>query len=463
MKNFSLLAAIAIAILTVSCNGTQAAPSATPFVPSQTQAPTRLATPTTVPPLSTPSRTATAAATPTVTSTVGPTATPTTPPEAQLHSDCLSVLPALPNGSASSGVVVLESRANVDGYYNGETYLTDLTAGTTITVEHDGIRNLVSPDRTLTAYNSAIVDAQHRIIANNLIIANASGKQLKVIPWETGWARILGWTDDRRVVLYRSEPGVTYLKYDTYLVLDPFTGQRRVLGRDFRKFPNPPYPRTLGWEGWYGVLYDPTFTRAIYPQLVGTNDQQLTYALWDVSQQRLVTSLDNSFALPAQDNDIYPMPHWSADGSKFVFRGLLDVSSTLALFELYSVSRDGQVEQLTHLTSVALVQDGNLSWSPDGRYIAMFLNHWRVSISQEPARAAVLDTTNLEIKDYCFPVSSGGGLGLPRPIWSPDGRQFLVSEQGVPHPRVILVDIIKGFAAQISQDTEATGWMTSIH
>lgn len=459
LKILPLPVVLVLAVFIVSCGRGEAVPSATPFVPSLTPAPTQPATLTPVSLSPTPSGTPTEITTPTATGTVGPTFTPTTPPEARLTSQCLDVLPALPSGSASSGVVVLQNRVSIGGRLNGETYLLDLAAGTTITVEHGGFGSPVSPDRTLMAYNSTILDAQDRITANNLIIANASGKQLKAIPWETDWAGILGWTDDRRLVLYRSKPGVTFLKYDTYLVLDPFTGQRQVLGRDFPKFTNQPYQRTLGWEGWYGVLYDPTLTRVVYPQLVGKNDQQLTYALWDVSRQRLVASLENSFELPARFNDIYPMPHWSPDGSKFVFRGLVDVSPNLALFELYSVSRDGQVEQLTHLTSVALVQDSNLSWSPDGRYIAMFLNHWRVDISQEPARAAVLDTTNLEITDYCVPISSGEGLGLPRPIWSPNGKQFLVSEQGVSHPRVILVDVTRGFAAQISQDTEATGWM----
>jgi hypothetical protein len=457
MKTFSLPAALALAVLIVSCSGTQTPPSATPLVPSETHAPTQPSTPTPVPPSPTPSRTPTRLATPTLTGTVGPTATPTTPPEARLTSQCLDVLPALPRGSATSGVVVLESRVDMGGRYNGETYLLDLAAGTTITVEHGGELSSVSPDRTLWAYDSVVLGTQDHILKHNLVIADASDKSLKTIPWENAWGGLFGWSDNQHVVLDQSAPS-TSLKYD-FLAFNPFSGERQVLAPNFPNAINSPNIKQPFWEGWYGVQYDPTLTRAIFPQLVGINDQQLTYALWDVSKQRLVTSLEAIFAVPAGDNDIYPMPEWSLDGSKFVFRGLVDVSPTYALFELYSVSRDGQVEQLTHLTSVALVRDSDLSWSPDGRYIAMFLNHWRVNIYQEPARVAVLDTTNLKITDYCFPISPGEGLELPRPIWSPDGHEFLVSEQGVLHPRVILVDITKGFAAQISQDSEARGWM----
>jgi dipeptidyl aminopeptidase/acylaminoacyl peptidase len=369
------------------------------------------------------------------------------------------VLPALPSGSAS-GVVVLESRVEVGGRNTGEIDLLDLAAGTTITIEDGGVVSLVSPDRTLRAYESAILDAQDNIKARNLIIANATGQPMKVVPWEADWLTILGWTDDRRLVLYRAEPG-SRLKYDTYLVLDPFSGRRQILGRSFPKFPESPDTKLPYWEGWYGVLYDPTLTRAISPRLSGANNDELTFGLWDVPKHQLVASLESIFVVPEPYNDIYPMPTWSPDGSQFAFEGAALVSPDFTPYELYSVSRAGKVQQLTHLGASENVQD-KVSWSPDGRYIAMFLENIGAPVPQ--SRVAMLDTTTLKITDYCFPITYGGqGYGMeqpPRAIWSTDSTQFLVYDwYSVDQERVILVDIAKGFAAQIAQDAEPVGWM----
>jgi len=461
MKHFSLLVAFAIAVLAASCSGIQTTPSATPYVPSQTQAPTQLTTPTPVPPSSTPSRTSTAAATPTVISTVGPTATPTAPPEARLTSQCLDVLPTLPNESAASGVVVLESRVVVGGHYNGETYFSDLTAGTTITVENVGYMPKVSPDGTRMAYSSWVIDGQGRTIAKNLIIVDAGGHQLKVVPEDTDWYELSGWTDSQHVVLHRHERGTTSLKYDTYLVLDPFTGQRQVLGRNFPDFIASPFTRLPYWEGWYGVSYDPTLTRAIYPRNTTGDPYRVTYGLWDVSKQRLVVSLDSIFITDADAPFSYSRPIWSPDASQFVFEGSVPNPSTVTQFELYRVGRDGRGEQVTHLNTIAFVQANNLSWSPDGRYIAIYLQQ-----NGPQAHAAVLDTTTLQVTDYCVTVTyAGEGFGGDQPpsaVWSPDGKQFLVVDwYSKDHRRVVLVDVAKGFAAQIAQDAEPAGWMRS--
>jgi hypothetical protein len=249
-------------------------------------------------------------------------------------------------------------------------------------------------------------------------------------------------------------------------VINITNGQRRTLIADYPKFLYDPSVVLPFWNEWEGIIYDPTLTFAIYPQFIGTNGEQYTYALWNTLSNRLVTSLDTIFASYTGWNFLFPMPVWSPDGSKFVVRGYLLNSNPSPTMELYLVSKTGQITQLTHLTNIAYIEPDNISWSPDGRYIAMYLNHWEFRNGGEMhARLAVLDTATLKLTDYCFPINyfnGGSNGGLSVAIWSPDSKQLLVTDlYNSDHQRVILVDIENNIAAQIAEDVEPIGWMTS--
>jgi hypothetical protein len=252
------------------------------------------------------------------------------------------------------------------------------------------------------------------------------------------------------------------------LALNPFSGERQILEPDFPRILNT-HPTVLDmlpfWEGWSGVIYDPTLTRAIYPRFVGNNDEMYTYAVWDVSERRLIATLEEVFSSSSSFGGNFPMPKWFPDGSRFVFQGF-DPTEDPVKTELYEVSRDGQVKQLTHLSSVAYVWESSYSWSPDGGHIAMFLGP-PLGAAFEKARVAVLDTATLNITDYCISITFsgegyGGGGPIWSPIWSPDGHQFVITDwYEKDHRRVILVDIEKNSAVQIANDMEPVGWMVA--
>ncbi len=62
--------------------------------------------------------------------------------------------------------------------------------------------------------------------------------------------------------------------------------------------------------------------------------------------------------------------------------------------------------------------------------------------------------------DFCIPVGVGLSEESYPPIWSPDGRQFLVTDWLDDwQSRVILVDITQGVAVQVAENVEAVGWM----
>jgi Tol biopolymer transport system component len=202
---------------------------------------------------------------------------------------------------------------------------------------------------------------------------------------------------------------------------------------------------------------------AVYPSYIDNNQEMYTYTLWDLAKSQLIVSLDKVFTTFTAYNK-FPFPHWSPDGSGFVFQGSVMVSDELVTFELYRVNRDGETEQLTHLNPVFSFQESNLSWSPDGKYIAMYLNKYYGSATESHSQVAVLNMDTLDILDFCNLVNNpntGYSGELPfSPIWSPDGRQFLVMDwYAKDHSRVILIDIDKGTATQIAEDMQPVGWL----
>ena len=153
-----------------------------------------------------------------------------------------------------------------------------------------------------------------------------------------------------------------------------------------------------------------------------------------------------------------PKPIWAEDGSRFVFVGH-DFRSELSGFELLQVSRDGQIEQLTNLTSIARFRDLLFSWSPDSRKIAMLLD---IRPEVDGDDVLILDLETKNIIDTCISVRANYDAleGIPRIWWSPDGKQFLVKDWlDEAHSRIILIDIEQGFAAQIAENVRLNGWM----
>ncbi len=389
---------------------------------------------------------------------------PTYPPETRTKSQCLDVESTPIHDIGSSGVLILQNRAfQNDGSLELGTLLLNMRSGqiNKITMEGEGqIGHIISPNRRLVAYEHVTHNTTGKVIKDDLVVANAKGQPLSVAPWEEGWIETPAWLDNERLVINAS--GLTPEesagdKPATLLVLNPFSGERQILKPDFPRILNTRstlFAILPFWEGWSGVIYDPTLTRAIYPRFIGDNDEMYTYAIWDPSKRQLIATLEDVFARFSMGTD-FPMPKWSPDGSRFVFQGFIPTQDSVKM-ELYEVSREGQTRQLTQLSSIAYVWESNYSWSPDGQHIAMFLGP-PFYAAYEKARVAVLDMATLNITDYCVNISLRGDES---PIWSPDGRQFVITDwYEKDHRRVILVDIEKNIATQIAEDMEPVGWM----
>jgi hypothetical protein len=372
--------------------------------------------------------------------------------------------------------VLLASREIVDeGYYKSNMSLLNMVSGQLTQIDlqqgETQLSNFVSPDRKLRVFDHTIV-ADGQIVRDELVIEDENGLQLEVLPWEDDWYTLLGWLGNQYLAidLRSDDPEVKSLqKPSNLLALNPFTNERTIVQPDFPQYFDPPHTGLPYWDGWYGILYDPTLTRVIYPQMLGDNKMQYTYAIWDISKQQLVSSLESQIAAGTSSPIGYPIPRWSPDGSQVIFKGILATDpEAWTEFELFRATRDGEVAQWTNLGPDVEIPYSTYSWSPDSKHIATLLRTGSIAADDEinNAEVAVLDTATLAITNYCISINYVGldvyySVDGPfMPVWSPDGTQFLIVDRyNQDHQRVILVDIVQGFATQIAEDMEPVGWM----
>jgi hypothetical protein len=339
-----ILSFIGIVVLLAGCSGSGSGIStvAVTTVPTQRIKPTSSATPVQLQPLeltSSPSL---------------PTESwgPTYPPETRGRAQCLDIESTRISEIGSNGVLVLENRAILDdGHYKSGTLHLDMQSGQmteSALASENQVGHIVSPNRELVAYENVTFNSVGKVTNTELVIANAQDQLLSVIPWEEEWILMPAWLDNERLVINAAglnPQESTGDKPDTMLALNPFSGERQTLEPDFPRILNT-HPTVLDmlpfWEGWSGVIYDPTLTRAIYPRFIGDNDEMYTYAVWDVSERRLIATLDEVFSSSSSFGGNFPMPKWLPDGSRFVFQGFNPTADPVKI-ELYEVSRDGQV------------------------------------------------------------------------------------------------------------------------
>ncbi len=451
--NFAILLSV---LLLVACQGI---PTPATLPPENTVSPVTPTFPIRLSPTASASATMTATEqvtltpvpSPTMYIYVAPTATPLFYPAGNLQSNCLAYLPELPPDVNFNSTIAFESYKIDKGVITEyDTHLFNLAKNELFEGEH-GTGIVVSPDRRLMAFT--IEEPGATRVVNELVVADASGKRLQTLPWEQDWRILLRWIDNQRLVIGLEDTSGIWRPLPL-LVLNPFTNERQHLQADLPDFLTLPL---LDNSGWFGVIYDPTLTMAVYPHYFENDKEKFTFALWDLVHQKQVVNLDDIFFSYSVSNDIFLKPQWASDGSQFVFRNMYSTRERKD-FELYRVTRDGQVEQLTNLGAYASINNEIMSWSPDGQYLAIFISRPRMQ-AQAEYHLAILDIATKQIMDTCVWFKEKPFVAeLIPPVWSPNGEQLIVGQtQG--HDGVLLLDLPKGFFTQIAEDMEPVGWM----
>jgi hypothetical protein len=385
-------------------------------------------------------------ATPYLTPTPTATQTPTIPPEAMLKIQCLEVTQASPPLMTIEGTLVLH------GYRGEPAFLLKLETGDKIilpeTSDAIGVFD-ISPNGQWLAYMLFREKPERKIF-----ITEADGQIRQTLPWEEAWSSLSGWLDNNRLLIDLEGDRV-----DSVLVLNPFTGQRKVLLPDYPDIYTIDAP--YAWEEYASTLtaYDPTLTRVVYPGPVYEHPPAMrSYVIWDLPTHQEITKV---LSIGVWDEP----PMWSPDGSQFLI-AMPQREFTLYGYipddELYSVSRDGQITKLTNLSAYYPgLMISNYSWSPDGRYIAFWMEP-----NPPPGgldynmQLAVLDTVTQEVTLFC--IKGDFKRFAWTPIWSPNSQQVMILSRSDDNiSKLVLVDVVNSLAVEVAQWVMPGGWMVS--
>lgn len=316
----------------------------------------------------------------------------------------------------------------------------------------------VSPNDKQLAY---VVASENYAWRLNIISAN--GEIITSLPWQDNWRNIVGWVGDSSLII-----GQVGDPLDILLLLDIFSGDQQEITTELPSLMTLRYPALYWGQYTFSLtVFDPTFSKVVYPSrskdLTNIID---TIVLWDVTKNKEITYWTG--------NVFYGQtPEWSPDGEKLLINNSLPGDTPIPggvskEQELFIVSKEGNIKQLTHLLnfySTAVI--GKSNWSKDSKYAAFWL---KATPSDYPApfeditehplqRLAIVNVTTGKITNYCIPGDQYNSLAYP-PIWSPDGN-YIVAEnrQDDLTSKVYLADIKNGVAYQIAEDLQPVGWM----
>ena len=356
----------------------------------------------------------------------------------------------------SAGTIVLE-----DMHYKAYTINANIFENVELTKEDEIVFSIaVSPDRQLTAYYLYSRNND----TSNLVIMDSSGVTQLAIPWEEDWSFISSWLDNQRLLvnvndeLSDGHPDLAAKEFSTFLVFNPFTGERELLQPDFPNiYSHHMFP---AWTGFGSTVYNSTLDRVVYLQ-ADSVDADFHYVLWDIDEQRNLAD----FEVTIEPNAI---PRWSSDGEKIAMAPSLNMSGIRErwpAYDLYIVSRDGDVEKITNLSDYySWFYIGEFSWSPDGKYIAFWFSAWTEQPQTYDLIAdqylAIVDTKNYDLSIYCISGKPQGNGRVSPPVWSPDGQQILI-ESPLPdeYSQVLLLDLNRNVITIIGKDMTPIGWM----
>lgn len=308
---------------------------------------------------------------------------------------------------------------------------------------------VVSPDRG----KYALVDVSDYLVK----VFSADGHLLKIIPkGENPWF-IGQWLDPQHLALVIAKGFPTLnqheIKYPRdVMVVDWRTNQQQFFASDY---PDIDRAQGIVWEGTGTTEYDPTLTRVVYASLIDADFNGKGgkgYTLWDIPGRKKIAKLVNE--------RFRETPKWSPDGSELILPGENS--------DLYTITRDGKISQLTYLNPVPQsIPPGRqyfpeqYNWSPDGRLLALWLK------SKDPQGSfsetiAVLDMVSGVITDYCISAGFMEETNAPPvPVWSPDGNYLAITANNQKNGNfdTLLIDLAEGSAAKIGENLAPAGWL----
>ena len=250
-----------------------------------------------------------------------PSLTTTLAQEENLVFQCLPILKSVPSSLRISGQIILR-----DYRITRSLFALDPSNGqSTEILRSSGNGPLtsaaVSPDRQMLAY----LDRDSSDQADELVMVDSDFVTLKAIPWQDSWLDIENWINNQQLALFNLDP-------ETRMVIfNRSTNQEMPIS--FNQYPDFSNSVKKPW-----VEFDPTMQRVLYP-IVGDE-----YSLFDLTNKESIAKLP-SWTAEAPDAS------WSVDGGFVAVVGPSPeyYDNLGGSDEIFAISRNGQVEQITSL------------------------------------------------------------------------------------------------------------------
>ena len=429
---------ILLTFVITSCSSTEAMPSSTlPIVSVKTETHPTTAIQSTTAPTQMATTSLPVQGNPTFTSTIRAS------PVEIIRYEPLDIMPSVPSGTSIRGSLILI------GLGNNRTYRLDFTQNYEQDFPETTYCWSVSPDSRWLAY------CQHRndLPAKDwLIIESSDGKQVNELPIGKNWNVFLTltWLDNQRLVFNLEQSDSQSIL--PIVIVNPFTGEQQEIASDYPDLK----PMISGPSGtlhfvFNTVVYHPSLNLVIYPQ---TTEEGFFIVLWNRQTKQVLARIKDLGGFGR-----YPI--WSPDMEKFIVAvihqgGKQPGDFSTFIEELFSVTQEGGIQQLTHFgENFDNAEIGLASWSPDGKRLAFWLTT-SPSMCGEGPNLAVIEIENRNVTNYCVPTYFGDA---PLPIWSPDGKCIAVESRGKDGLRVILMNLEQAWAAQIADNAYPIGWL----
>jgi hypothetical protein len=348
----------------------------------------------------------------------------------------------------------------------------------------------ISPNRSLATY--LLTDSDFQFV--ELVVVDSTGNVIKSFPWNDQGSTPVGWVDNQHVLILKRDEiptGYHYRYPGDIFSIDISTGAKEQLTTHFADFDAFDYGDVItGIATWnseyYGAIYGGLKPQIIYASgftKTGTdrwgNNHYIVGGLTQLDAETLevVQRINNRITFFGVE------PEWSPNGDSFVISNSpIDGESSRSHQELFLVAQDGTITRLTYLTEFYGASFiGTAAWSPDGAYIAFWVDTHENS---EPnPLLAVASVAKRQVTNYCIRgnwysdsyeyvspdqpgISTEFGNSV-KPVWSPDGRYIAISTVQPDSNRLMyLIDLLEQKAYQISvahsplgQFDWPTGWM----
>ena len=368
------------------------------------------------------------------------------PPENILQYQLLEISPELPSDVKPTDSLVIWSDPLQLIRFGPQVHLETIPG-----VDRNANCLTTSPDGKWLAYCPVSNDSP---TGQLLVVQSADGHQQKKIPLDmylhnVGAYGFPPWLDNQHLIFLRLVPNEYPHEGYPIVVINPFTGKHSKLVSNYPDFQRSPAGPAGHMDfGYSDLVYDPSLNLVIYPSAIGGS----YIVLWDRQAKSALAKVEVAIGY-------YPL--WSPDAKQFVVPLLVPKQSDNIIEEWFRVSRDGQVEQLTHFGDffVSSEVSAEYSWSPDSQKLAFWLD---VSPSLcSGMNLAILDIPSKQVTNTCIPGRPGYPLS---PIWSLDNRFIAVVSSGKDSRQAILVDAKESQAFDITNITDGSlplGWLVS--